>query len=80
MFRLALDKKASIRHSVFERWYNRSNSKENIIKIDKIVEIVVKNFETQRLYTALMFHSKNPNYEKLISIYDKIIEFLMSEK
>ena len=75
-----LDQKAKTRHDVFERWYKKSNSRENIIKIDKIIEIAQKNLETQRLYTAFMFHKKNPNYKKLITIYNRIEEVLNSEK
>jgi Family of unknown function (DUF6169) len=75
-----LDQKAKTRHDVFERWYRKSNSKENIIKIDKVIEITIKDFEIQRLYTAFMFHKKNSNYEKLMQIYNRIEEVLNSEK
>jgi hypothetical protein len=75
-----LDQKAKTRYDVFERWYRKSNSKDNIIKIDKVIEITVKDFEIQRLYTAFMFHKKNPNYEKLMQIYNRIEEVLNAEK
>ncbi len=75
-----LDKKAKTRHDVFERWYKKSTSKKNIIKIDKIIEIAIKGAGIQRLYTAFMFHKKNPNYEKLILLYKKIEEVLNAEK
>ena len=75
-----LDQKAKNRHDVFERWYKKSISKDNIIKIDKVIEITVKDFEIQRLYTAFMFHKKNPNYEKLMQIYNRIEEVLNAEK
>ncbi len=50
------------------------------LKIDKIIEITINDFEIQRLYTAFMFHKKNPNYEKLIRIYNKIEELLNTDK
>ena len=75
-----LDQKAKTRQDVFERWYKQSTHKENIIKIDKVIEINVKDFKIQRLYTAFMFHRENPNYQKLILIYNKIEEILNTEK
>lgn len=75
-----LDQKAKTRHDVFERWYKKSSSKENIVKIDKIIEITINEFEIQKLYTAFMFHKQNPNYKKLISIYNKIEEVLNTDK
>ena len=75
-----LDKKAKIRYDVFERWYKKSNSKENIIKIDKIIEIAISDSEKHKLYTAFMFHKKNPNHLKLIALYDRIEEVLNNEK
>lgn len=65
---------------MFERWYKKSNSKEHIVKIDKIIEIEINEFEIQKLYTAFMFHKQNPNYQKLISIYNKIEEVLNTDK
>ena len=75
-----LDQKALSRHNLFERWYQKSKSKENIIKIDKVIEITIKDFEKQRLFTAFMFHKKNVNYKKLIEIYNNIEEVLNAEK
>jgi Family of unknown function (DUF6169) len=75
-----LDQKAKTRHNVFERWYKKSSSKEHIVKIDKIIEITINEFEIQKLYTAFMFHKQNPNYTKLIRIYNKIEEVLNADK
>jgi hypothetical protein len=75
-----LDQKAKTRQDVFERWYKKSTSKDDIIKIDKIIEISISDFEIRRLYTAFMFHKKNPNYEKLMWIYNRIEEVLNAEK
>ena len=75
-----LDQKANSRHNVFERWYQKSHSKENIIKIDKVIEITLRGFEIQRLFTAFMFHKKNKNYKKLMEIYNNIEEVLNAPK
>jgi hypothetical protein len=75
-----LDQKAEVRNDVFDRWYKKSIYKDNIIKIDRIIEITIKDFEIQRLYTAFMFHKKNPNYEKLMLIYNRIEDVLNAEK
>jgi hypothetical protein len=45
-----------------------------------VIEIAVKNFEIQRLYTAFMFPKKNPNFEKIILIYNRMEEVLNAEK
>ena len=75
-----LDKKSKIRHDVFERWYNKSQSKDSIIKIDKIIEVAINDSERHKLYTAFMFHKKNPNHKKLTALYDRIEEVLNSDK
>ena len=75
-----LDKKAKARYDVFERWYLKSISRNDIIKINKIIEVVVGDFEIQKLYTAFMFHKKNRNYKKLLSIYNSIEAVLNSQK
>lgn len=75
-----IDKRAKTRLDVFERWYKRSGTKHNIIKIDKIIKITDKNFEIHKLYTAFMFHRKNPNYEKLLELYNRIEQVLNEEK
>jgi Family of unknown function (DUF6169) len=75
-----LDQKAKIRYDVFSRWYKKSLIKKSIIKIDKIIEINLKDSEKQRLFTAFMFHKKNPNHKKLIEIYNRIEEVLNTEK
>jgi hypothetical protein len=75
-----IDKKAKTRHDVFERWYKKSNSKKTIIKIDKVIKIVLSDSEIQKLYAAFMFHTKNPNFEKLLEIYNRIEEVLNAEK
>ena len=75
-----LDKKAKIRQDVFERWYKKSDKKDNIIKMNKVIEVAISNSEIQKLYTAFMFHKKNPNYKKLIDIYNRIEEVLNTEK
>jgi Family of unknown function (DUF6169) len=75
-----VDKKADARQNVFERWYKKSDAKENITKIDKVIEIAIDKSTIQKLYTAFMFHKKNPNCEKLLQIYNRIEEVLNTDK
>ncbi len=74
------DKKAKARQDVFERWYKKSTAKEHIIKIDKLIQIRINDLEIQKLYTAFMFHKNNPNFEKLLDVYNKIEEVLNNDK
>ena len=75
-----LDQKAMSRHKLFERWYQNSTSKKNIIKIDKVIEINIQDFEIQKLFTAFMFHKKNKNFKRLMEIYNNFEEILNREK
>ncbi|MEO8149182.1 MAG: DUF6169 family protein [Bacteroidia bacterium] len=74
-----IDSRASIRLDTFDRWYQRSDAREKILKIDKIIQIEIHK-EMHRLYTSLMFHKDNPHRKKLISIYNNIEKFLNEEK
>ena len=74
-----VDKRAAMRLETFDRWYRRSEANEKILKMDKIIQIEIHK-EHHRLYTSFMFHKDNPNRKKLISIYDRIEEFLNEEK
>ena len=73
------DEKAKLRYDVFERWYKKSEFRENVIKIDNILNINVTSTETHKLYTSFMFHKSNSNYEKLLEIYSRIEEVLNSK-
>jgi Family of unknown function (DUF6169) len=68
--------KAKARHEIFDRWYKNSIYKHVIVKIDNILNIKISENEVQKLYTSFMFHSKNPNYNKLIEIYNQIEDML----
>lgn len=68
--------KAKTRHKIFDRWYKNSIYKDVIVKIDNILNIRISDNEVQKLYTSFMFHSKNPNYIKLIDIYNQIEDML----
>lgn len=72
--------KARARQIIFNRWYNNSEHKETIIKIDNIIKFKISEFEIQRLYTSFMFHKQNANYKKLIQIYNQIEKVLNEEK
>ena len=73
------DNRASIRLNTFDRWYKRLEAKENIIKLDKIIQIEIHK-EYHKIYTAFMFHKKNPNLKKLLEIYNRLEGFLNESK
>ncbi len=73
------DEKAAIRHKIFDRWYQNSDYKDWIVKIDSIMKFNIRN-EIQKLYTSFLFHKQNSNYEKLIQIYTQIENVLNEEK
>lgn len=73
------DEKAKLRYDVFDRWYKKSEFKENVVKIDNIFNINISKTEIHKLYTSFMFHKNNSNYDKLIEIYSKIEETLNSK-
>jgi hypothetical protein len=72
--------KAQTRFKVFERWYQKSEYKRFISKIDHIIQYKVSENETQVLYTSFMFHKENPNHKKLVEIYSQIESVLNEEK
>jgi len=72
--------KAKIRHDIFNRWYKKSVYKEVIVKMDNVINIKISEDEMQTLYTSLFFHKMNPNYKKLITLYNQIEKILNEEK
>ncbi len=64
----------------FDRWYKNSEYKEFVVKIDNMISIKIDDFNIQKLYTSFMFHKNNPNYNKLISIYNQIENVLNNDK
>ncbi len=74
------DDKAKTRFKVFDRWYKKSDYKEFIVKIDKIIQFKISKTETQKLYTSFMFHQDNPTRQKLVEIYNQIEKTLNEEK
>lgn len=73
------DEKAKLRYDVFDRWYKKSEFKENVVKIDSILNLPVSPTETHQLYTSFIFHKNNPDYEILMEIYSRIEETLNSK-
>ena len=69
------DEKALLRYKVFDRWYQKSEYKSVIVKMENIVTIKLFG-SVQKLYTSFLFHKLNPNYSKLIEIYNRIEEVL----
>ena len=74
------DEKAKQRHKIFDRWYEKSEYREAVVKIDNIISIKVDDINIQKLYTSFMFHKNNSNYRKLIDIYNQIEKILNADK
>lgn len=74
------DEKAKQRHKIFERWYEKSEYREVVVKIDNIISIKIGDINIQKLYTSFMFHKDNPNYSELIEIYSQIEKILNGDK
>jgi hypothetical protein len=72
--------KAKARYLIFDRWYKDSKYRHDITKIDNIIEINSKNIESQVLYTSFLLHKQNPNYDKLLEIFNRIQQVLNEEK
>ncbi|MFT4095163.1 MAG: DUF6169 family protein [Niabella sp.] len=69
------DEKGMLRYKVFDRWYQKSAYKSVIVKVENIITIKLPG-SVQQLYTSFLFHKLNPNYSKLIEIYNSIEEAL----
>ena len=74
------NKKAKLRHKTFNRWYQRSEQKNKIKKVDNVIHIQTNELEIQKLHTSFLFHYNNPNRFKLIEIYNQIEKILNAEK
>ena len=74
------DKKAKQRHKIFDRWYEKSEYREVVVKIDNIISIKIDEINIQKLYTSFMFHKDNSNFRKLIDIYNQIEKTLNADK
>lgn len=74
------DQKSKQRHQAFDRWYNKSVHKENIVKLDNVIRIDIGMPLPQILYTSMMFHKNNTNSKRLVSIYAQIERALSEEK
>ena len=74
------NEKAIQRHKIFDRWYKKSEFKKVVVKIDNIINIKIDKLNIQKLYTSFIFHKDNPNYNKLIEIYNQIEDVLNAGK
>ncbi len=70
------DEKEKQRHRIFDRWYRKSEYRDVVVKIDNIINIRIDDLNVQKLYTSFMFHRNNPNYNRLIEIYNQIEDAL----
>lgn len=74
------NQKAESRHRIFDRWYQNSEYKNIIIKIDNIIKLNIDESTIQYLHTSFMFHKENSNHEKLLETYYQIEKVLNEEK
>ncbi len=74
------NEKAKQRHKVFDRWYQKSRYRDIVKKIDNTIKIKDNGIIITKIYTSFMFHKANPNFEKLIEIYNQIEKVLNDRK
>ena len=68
--------KDQIRSLVFERWYQSSQHKDVITKIDNIIPMD----DNSTLYTSLLYHNDNPNINYILTSFNEIEEALNKEE
>lgn len=73
------DERAKLRYDIFNRWYQNSAYRENVVKIDNVLNINITEFEIHQLYTSFLFHKNNSDYKKLTDIYSQI-ERILNDK
>ncbi|QNK78098.1 hypothetical protein H7F37_03165 [Winogradskyella sp. PAMC22761] len=64
--------KNQIRSLVFERWYQYSQHKDVITKIDSIIPMD----DNSILYTSLLYHNENPNITYILTSFNEIEDAL----
>lgn len=69
------DQKELKRFNTFNRWYEYSETKDHINKIDNLIKI-----ENVLFYTSLILHEKNPQKKEIIELFDSLEELLNREK
>lgn len=74
------NERALIRFNVFDRWYKNASCRNEVIKLDNVLQIQVSKKQIQKLYTSFLMHKSNPNKNQLIRIYNQIEEVLNDEK
>lgn len=67
------DKKEVQRFNAFNRWYQNSNHKDMIEKIDNVIDLKEK-----KLYTSLMIHKENNEIENIIDTFNEIETALLN--
>ena len=65
------DSKSKIRFEAFHRWYNKSDQKSVIIKLDNILNFDSDNC-TSTLYTSILYHIENPQADILHEVFNNL--------
>jgi len=68
--------KDKVRYRVFERWYQNSEHKAIITKVDNIIPLD----DDSVIYTSLLYHNDNPNVNYILTTFDEIEDALNKEE
>ena len=71
------DGKDELRFKTFSRWYNKSQQKEFICKVDNVLQF--DEFDTI-IYTSLLYHINHKNIEQIINTFKEIEKILNEDK
>ncbi len=64
------DERAEKRFKAFERWYQKGDLPDSVLKVDKILQLE----EVGNYYSSLLYHKDNENSAKILAAYDKLFE------
>ncbi|MDW8852649.1 DUF6169 family protein [Flavobacterium sp. MMLR14_040] len=69
------DNKGTKRFNVFNRWYQKSDLTEIIMKKDNIITCNSNN-QDLTIYSSLLYHQNNKNKKTIVEVYNTIQEIL----
>ncbi|ESU25221.1 hypothetical protein FLJC2902T_31610 [Flavobacterium limnosediminis JC2902] len=69
------DNKGEKRFNVFQRWYQKSNFTDFIMKVDNVI-VCNSNDTDYTLYSSLLYHQDNTNKETILELYQTIQDIL----